>query len=529
MKSIGKIVFLLSFSMFSQSPDIEWQNLVGGSNINLPSSSQQTTDGGFIIGGYSNSNISGDKTENSKGLYDYWIVKTNSLGLVEWDKTIGGLEQDVFTNLKQTQDEGYIVCGYSDSPISGDKTENPIGSADFWIVKITSNGTIEWQNTIGGSDAEQPYSLLPTIDNGYLIAGYSQSGVSGDKSENSRGLQDYWVVKLNSSGTVEWDKTLGGTGNDILSSVIQLDDGNYILAGNSNSMISGDKTEDSKGSSDYWVIKIDSFGNILWQKTIGGSGYDRPTTIIKTNNNTFFLGGQSNSNISGDKNEDCRGFYDYWIVEIDTLGNILWQKTIGGNQEDSLLSLIQCVDDNYLLVGSSSSSISGDKTDPLYGIGGTDAWVVKLSPSGTILWQKTIGGTGDDGFNSASQINDGSYFLSGGTNSPISGDIVESPTGIYDYWILKLEPDNLSTFDNELLNQINIYPNPTYGDITVELGTTIEKATISIFNIVGQLISKTNLSQVSEKQIQLESSEGIYLLEIETENNLKKTFKIVKK
>lgn len=290
MKSIGKIVFLLSFSMFSQSPDIEWQNLVGGSNINLPSSSQQTTDGGFIIGGYSNSNISGDKTENSKGLYDYWIVKTNSLGLVEWDKTIGGLEQDVFTNLKQTQDEGYIVCGYSDSPISGDKTENPIGSADFWIVKITSNGTIEWQNTIGGSDAEQPYSLLPTIDNGYLIAGYSQSGVSGDKSENSRGLQDYWVVKLNSSGTVEWDKTLGGTGNDILSSVIQLDDGNYILAGNSNSMISGDKTEDSKGSSDYWVIKIDSFGNILWQKTIGGSGYDRPTTIIKTNNNTFFFG-----------------------------------------------------------------------------------------------------------------------------------------------------------------------------------------------------------------------------------------------
>lgn len=241
------------------------------------------------------------------------------------------------------------------------------------------------------------------------------------------------------------------------------------------------------------------------------------------------MGGQSNSNISGDKNEDCRGFYDYWIVEIDTLGNILWQKTIGGNQEDSLLSLIQCVDDNYLLVGSSSSSISGDKTDPLYGIGGTDAWVVKLSPSGTILWQKTIGGTGDDGFNSASQINDGSYFLSGGTNSPISGDIVESPTGIYDYWILKLEPDNLSTFDNELLNQINIYPNPTYGDITVELGTTIEKATISIFNIVGQLISKTNLSQVSEKQIQLESSEGIYLLEIETENNLKKTFKIVKK
>ena len=532
MKLIGLLLFP-SFLLFAQSPNIEWQNRIGGFNIDLNGNSQHTVDGGYIIGGYSNSNISGDKTENSKGLFDYWIVKTNNLGTVEWDKTIGGSapngwEQDIFTVIKQTLDGGYIVCGYSDSPISSDKTENPIGSADFWVVKLNSTGTIEWQNTIGGTDADEPYSIIQTLDGGFLVSGQSQSNISGDKTQNSRGLQDYWIVKLNNLGIVEWDKTIGGSGNDILSSTLQLDNGNYLLAGFSNSNISGDKTENSKGVHDFWVLQLDLSGNILWQKTIGGSGFDIPICLTKTSISTFLLGGRSNSNISGDKTENCRGLYDFWVLEIDTLGNILWQKTIGGNQEDSLLSVIHCSDNNFLLSGSSRSGISGDKTDPLYGIGGTDAWIVKLSSLGNILWQKTIGGTGDDGFNSVIQVSDGSYFLSGGTNSPISGDITELPVGINDYWIIKLEPDNLSNLESELLNQVTVYPNPTHNNVTINYNSSLEKASISIYNILGQLISKTNLNQIFENKVPIEGQNGVYFIEIETENHQKKVFKIVK-
>ncbi|MFN5774540.1 MAG: hypothetical protein ACK447_15790, partial [Flavobacterium sp.] len=207
---LPQFLVLFPYYIFSQPLQIEWQNRIGGFEVNLNSVAQHTIDGGYIIGGSSNSNLSGDKTENSRGLFDYWIVKTNNSGIIEWDKTIGGSapngwEQDVLTDLKQTLDGGYIICGISDSPISGDKNENSIGSVDFWVVKLNPFGVIEWQNTIGGMNADEPYSILQTIDGGFLVSGQSQSNISGDKSENSRGLKDYWVVKLNQLGQIEWD------------------------------------------------------------------------------------------------------------------------------------------------------------------------------------------------------------------------------------------------------------------------------------------------------------------------------------
>lgn len=517
----------------AQAPNIAWQNRIGGSNINLCYSSQQTTDGGFVVGGESNSNISGDKTQNSRGQYDYWIVKANSNGVVQWDKTIGGaspngFEQDSFSTLKQTQDGGYVLFGHSDAPISGDKTENPVGMYDFWVVKTDANGNIQWQNSIGGTNVEEAYSIIQTSDGGYLLGGQSQSGISGDKSQASRGLQDYWVVKLSSTGVVEWDKTIGGNGNDILYSLIQLDSGNYIVAGQSNSNISGDKTENSKGSHDYWILQLNSDGDILWQKTIGGSGYDQATTMQKTSNTTFLIAGVSASNISGDKTENCRGFDDYWVLEMDITGSIIWQKTIGGNQVDDLHAVIKCADGNYLLSGSSASGISGDKTAPLYGLGGYDAWLVKINNAGNILWQKTIGSSGDDGFNAVFQTGDSGYFLSGVTTSPLADDVTEAPIGAYDYWIMKLEPDNLSIPENTGESMV-VYPNPTTGTITVNLGQDFENLSLTVYNVIGQELSKSNFAQFSEKQIEIDGPNGVYLLEIEVKGQIKKTFRIIKK
>ncbi len=172
---------------------IQWQNTIGGSGSEALFSIVQTSDGGYILGGYSHSNISGDKTENSNGATDYWIVKTDARANIQWQNTIGGSGYDYLTSIDQTSDGGYILGGYSSSNISADKTENSIGNSDYWIVKTDSLGVIQWQNTIGGSELDVLSSIAQTSDGGYILGGYSNSDISGDKTENSNGN---WITGL---------------------------------------------------------------------------------------------------------------------------------------------------------------------------------------------------------------------------------------------------------------------------------------------------------------------------------------------
>ncbi|WP_298397777.1 T9SS type A sorting domain-containing protein [Flavobacterium sp.] len=528
-----KILFfiLIHCLSFSQAPSILWQNKIGGINDDFYNNSDVTIDDGLIIGGRSTSNISGDKTENSKGGSDYWIVKINHLGNVVWDKTIGGgnpnfYEDDVFTCLKSTLDGGYIIGGHSDSPISGDKTIDSFdNSDDFWILKLNEFGIIQWQKVFGGSLVDVPTAIKNTFDNGFVIVGYSDSNISGNKTENSKGLIDIWILKLDSLGNIVWQKTIGGTGFDSANCVVQTNDGGFLIGGDSTSNISGDKTEDSRGLRDFWIVKINSLGDLQWQKTIGGNNVDYLLNIISKNNN-FVLIGSSKSNISGEKLENSRGGYDCWIMEIDSLGTILWQKTIGGNGDDYFGNIISTNDSNYIISGSSSSNISAEKTEDSKG--GFDAWILKIDSFGNILWQKTIGGSDLDGLEIIDQPNDNSFLLSGSSNSFVSGEITENPIGGSDYWVLKLEPENLSNQENNSFSNIQIYPNPNNGILNIDFGGFQETISISITNVLGQLISKYNFNQISEKQIQLSEPNGIYFLEIRNEKNEKKVFKILK-
>jgi hypothetical protein len=232
---------------------------------------QQTTDGGFILGGDSDSDASGEKTEASRGFEDYWVVKLDSAGNKLWDKTLGGSEREAFSALEQTIDGGFILGGDSDSDISGEKSQASQGEADFWIVKLDSAGNKTWDRSFGGSGYEGLAGLQQTRDGGYFLGGGSDSGVGGDKTEPLVGVcdttgycpTDYWVLKLDSAGTRQWDKTLGGTGTDFLFVLQQTIDGGYILGGDSDSDISGDKTEGRRGicndticTTDFWVVKM---------------------------------------------------------------------------------------------------------------------------------------------------------------------------------------------------------------------------------------------------------------------------------
>ncbi len=514
MKTISTLLFCICFWIgYSQSPQIEWQNTIGGSGSDEFRTIVQTNDGGYMVAGYSDSNISYDKTENSNGSYDYWIVKLSSAGDIEWQNTIGGSDYDLLNSIDQTSDNGYILGGWSFSDASGDKTENSNGGADYWVVKLDSSGSIVWQNTIGGNDNDLLQIVLQTSDDGYILGGDSLSDISGDKTENSIGEKDYWIVKLNGSGNLEWQNTIGGSDFDLLYDLIETTDGGFLLAGSSQSNISGDKTENSQGASDFWVLKLNSLGDIVWQNTIGGDDLDSLQSVFQTSDGGYILGGISSSDISGDKTENSNGGWDYWVVKLNDLGIIQWQNTIGGDSTDSLFSISETDDNGYLLGGLSHSGISGDKTEALRGQG--DYWALKLTTSGTIEWQRTIGGDKWDDLLDSFPAADGGFILGGDSLSTASGEKTEDSHG-YDYWIVKLE-GTLGFDDFDLASELSISPNPVSDELRLSLENgRIEE--VSIFSLQGSHIKTVININVATKGVNVsELAAGVYLIKVISE------------
>ncbi len=508
MRLILFSLFAIAFTVCkAQDPQIEWQNTIGGSGGDYLFSVQQTFDGGYILGGRSNSGISGDKTEGSQGDYDYWIIKLDAIGNIVWQKTIGGNGQDALSSIQQTFDNGYILAGASYSGISGDKTEGSQGRNDFWVVKLDTAGNILWQNTIGGSDYDFYPSIQQCPDGGYILGGKTYSGISGDKIEANHGSTDYWIIKLDTVGNIMWQNTIGGSGSDEFSSIGLTKDGGYIIAGSSNSGISGDKTENPQGSYDYWVIKIDSSGNIIWQNTIGGSEYDWNPSIQQCTDGSYILGGSSWSGISGDKAEAAQE-NDYWIIKLDSAGNIIWQNTIGGNNRDELNSICQIKNGGYILGGQSNSGVSGDKTEASQG--DYDYWVIKLDSIGNIEWQNTLGGSAGDQLYSVEQTAEGGYILAGSTGSGLSGDKTEASQGGGDYWIIKIS--DLHEISGQFLTETSI---PING-VTISLlgDDTLTAITDSAGMYAFGVAPGTNYTLTVYKNNDVSTSNGVTAIDL---------------
>lgn len=465
MKPIFKILVLICASsishfVLSQTPAIEWQRGIGGtsgSGHNILIDIHQTKDGGYICGGSSDANRSTSKSQDSKGDYDYWIVKLDKYGNIQWEKTFGGNDIDILNSISQTNDGGYIVGGSSGSNISGDKTENSRfsylynNSMDYWILKLDENGNIVWQKTIG-SDGWENLSTIKQLPNAqYIIAGTSNGIISHEKTLKGYGSYDYWILKLDENGNILWQNIYGGESDDFLSAhpvfpfeksgnIDFTDDGGFIIGGKSGSNISGNKTENKKGFLDYWVLRVDSIGSILWQKTFGGLNYSRNnfSSLIVTKDNNYMVGGYTDTNIGGDKTQPSNGNFDFWILKLDRDGNILWQKSIGALYDESLYSFNQTNDGGYILAGESNSDISGDKTENARFA--HDYWVVKLDKEGNVEWDKTLGALGEETAYGVLETNDGGFVVGGYSgNGYISYDKTES-SGASDYWILKLLP-----------------------------------------------------------------------------------------
>lgn len=525
---ITAVACTLPISLQAQTaPPIQWDKTFGGNGDDGLYSLQQTTDGGYILAGHSSSGKSGDKSQNSKGVYDYWVIKLDGTGNKTWDKTFGGDDSDDLISIQQTSDGGYILGGSSISGSSGNKSQASQGIFDYWIVKLDAKGNRIWDKTFGGDDNDYLSSVQQTSDGGYILGGYSLSNLSGDKSQQNKGMasvnSDYWIVKLDANGNKIWDKTFGGSSYDDLKALEQTADGGYILGGNSASGISEDKSQAAKGPNDYWLLKLDANGNKTWDTIIDRNGYEMLAALHQTSDGGYILGGNSTSPSSNEKKlASDKDEFDYWIVKLDADGNKTWDKTIGGSGPDFLRTLQQTADGGYILGGTSFSGISGDKSQACQGDG--DYWIVKLDADGNKIWDKTMGGNIHDELVSIRQISEGTYILGGYSGSGVSGDKsqVSRGNGYFDYWVVKLGASVTGIKEAETGLIVSIYPNPGNGKFNLQLSNlTVPSVRLIVSDMLGRVVLEQEL-QVSDKQISREltlpSTKGTYLLQFNTGN-----------
>ncbi len=369
----------------------------------------------------------------------------------------------------------------------------------------------QWQKSFGGLHEDILRSAYPTTDGGYILAGWSYSN-DGDVSghHGSTNFSDFWVLKLNTTGDIIWQKSLGGTNDDVAKDVQTTLDGGYIIAGASASS-DGDVSAHHIGidSFDYWVVKLNAAGNILWQKSLGGSGYDSSNSINPDADGGYTVMGVSDSN-DGDITTGNQGAHDIWLVKLSGVGDIQWQKSLGGSNYDYGSSQRQTADGGYIL---SIASFSNDGDFPV-NLGFADYWVVKLSASGAIEWKKSLGGSGQDYVNFVQGTADGGYVLAGHSRSN-DGD-VSGNHGYFDGWVVKLGPTvpvNEATGISPLLLS---GPNPAAGRQTIRMkdGNLINGYTL--IDIAGRILNiEESGSLVQSMEIDFSTlPSGIYLLQV---------------
>ncbi len=437
---IGIYILFLFCSFFSPVAEGQtklWDVTLGGTKYDQLSALISTTDGGCLLGGRSYSGIGGNKSAASKGWQDYWVVKVDKNGTKVWDKTLGGNAGDYLQDVVATTDGGYLLGGFSLSGTGKDKTAPNRGGNDYWVVKLDRNGVKLWDKTFGGTSDDRLYTLVATADGGFLLGGYSNSGKNGDKSVVGKGGYDFWIIKINGNGDKQWDKVFGGTSNDQFQALISTVDGGFLLGGTSSSSIGGDKSQASR-QQDYWIVKISSSGAKQWDKTFSGNKNDALTALVATQDGGYLVGGSSDSNSGYDKSAANRGNLttDYWVLKVNRSGVKQWDKTLGGSEHDFLSSILTTPDGGYLLGGYSYSGKGGDKSEASKGK--TDFWLIKINSSGSKGWDKTWGGNNYDYNTAMVAATNSSYLLGGFSFSGRGFDKSEAIKGGADYWLMNV-------------------------------------------------------------------------------------------
>lgn len=343
--------------------------------------------------------ISGYANSSGAGNYDALLVKTDAIGYVEWNKTYGGPLDDRLRDMRKTLDGGFALCGYYSFGAS---------NADFWLIKVNATGNVQWNKTYGGLASDTPYSVVQTADGGYAMVG----------TINSPGAtSDSWLVKTDANGNMQWNRTYGGIGNDALLGIVQGGDGGYLMSGWTNSS--------GAGGNDAWLVKTDASGNVTWNKTYGGKASDQGWGVVETTDGGYAMLASTSSSGAGG--------VDIWLLKTDAGGSMQWNRTFGGAGTDHGSSyFLQTLDGGYLIGGNTQS----------FGAGARDIWLIRTDGSGHMLWNKTYGGTGSEATLGLIQTSDGGFVVVASTESFGLGKTGPSQTlnaGINDTLLIKTD------------------------------------------------------------------------------------------
>jgi len=432
------------------SGNVQWAKTYGGTDDDFASSIRQTSDGGYIVAGYTNSFGAGSD--------DIFLIKTDASGNIIWAKTFGGTSYDFASSIRQTSDGGYIVAGYTAS--------FGAGSYDIFLIKTDANGNVQWAKTYGGTDDDFAYSVQQTSDGGYILAGETNSFGAG--------FYDIFLIKTDANGNIIWAKTYGGTGDDVAYSVQQTSDGGYIVAGYTYSF--------GAGSIDAFLVKTDANGNIIWAKTFGGTSYDLAYSVQQTSDGGYIVAGYTYS--------FGAGYYDIFLIKTDANGNAIWAKTYGGTDYDWASSVQQTSDGGYIVTGYTAS----------FGAGWSDAFLVKTDENGDI---------GSCGIvqNASPTVNTASPTVnipSPSVSSPSPAINSPSPT-ITSPTLTVSEPCPLSISESCKLASglITLYK----GGIKVSGSGEFEVKVYSVSGVIVKSIKGKN-------EVKLEVSRGVYFVEV---------------
>jgi gliding motility-associated-like protein len=435
-------IYFIHFQSFAQ-PQPLWDRTLGGTGWEQLEAASPTEDGGLIFGGFTSSSSSGNVSEPNRstdGTGDFWVVKMDTLGTLIWERRFGGDSLDRCWKILQNT-EGYLLIGETHSrQNSGDKTAPKWGNADFWVIQIRPDGSKIWDKTYGGSGRDEAYSAIETPDGGYLLLGHSDSPADGNKSAPHKGGLDLWLVKIDRFGNKLWDKSYGGEGDDDYpkNTILRADDGNYFIACGSTSGRTIDKYDPLRGVKDMWLLKIAPDGTKIWDKSYGGEDEDVVISLQQGLDGNLILAGNSRSTEGGDKTSRHFGLRDYWILKVrQSDGSIVWDRSFGGTGSDDLYAAHQNLTGYLLLAGVSSSEAgSGNKDDTLRG--SNDFWLCYLDKEGNKVWDKNVGGVGADAPTSLVPLSDRSYIVSGHSESNRSFEKTANSLGMNDFWIVRL-------------------------------------------------------------------------------------------
>ncbi len=392
--------------------NVVWTKNFGGSGDDSARSIIQTTNGGFAILGMSNS-TDGDLSSKNLAVNDYWLVKLDMDGNLEWQKTYGGSKDDQGQQVIQTSDGGYAITGYAMSD-DGDGSNNE-GFHDNWILRLDASGNILWEKSFGFSGHDHSYDLVETVDGGFFFSGFldvtsSNGEGSTDKGRlTAHGVGEFWGTKIDGDGNLQWRKFFGGTNNDRSFGVVNAHDGGYILVGASES--DDFDIGNPKGSYDFWAVKINKNGTFVWESSFGGTGIDQAQDVVATSDGGYVIAGNTFSeDTQVTKNN---GQSDVWLIKIDDNGQLLWEKSFGGAGFDAAHSVRSTMDGGFLVCGN-SKSFDGDLAE---NFGENDIWIFKTDASGNLEWEKSLGGSNLDFGYDALETATGNVVLIGETTS----------------------------------------------------------------------------------------------------------------